>query len=221
MSETSPLAGIGVLVVDDEPFSRVVAAGMLRSIGCAPVVEAVGGKEALEQLAAMPQIALVVTDARMPQVDGVALLRAIRRGKAGVDRALPVVMLTGRTDRDLIGAAVGLDVHAFIVKPAKKAMLQRRLEQCLIDRIALRSPEDYDRVGGAVALPPAGASNATLIPAATAVPGQVLAADLVTPGGVRLLSAGDALTSRVLDILCDMDTLGDGVSTLPVIRGAA
>jgi CheY-like chemotaxis protein len=63
-----------VLIVDDEPLIRMVAADMVADAGVTPF-EAAGGGEALELLQEHPEIALVVTDVNMPGMDGVTLAR--------------------------------------------------------------------------------------------------------------------------------------------------
>ena len=79
-----------VLVVDDEPKLGRVVGQMLELDGHA-VVRAGGGKEALARLSA-ERFDVVVTDLRMPEVDGLAVLRAARIAglsatRSGVSRA--------------------------------------------------------------------------------------------------------------------------------------
>src|SRR4051812_32193819 len=63
-----------VLIVDDEPLVRMVAADTVADAGVASF-EAADGGEALELLEEHPEIALVVTDVEMPGMDGVTLAR--------------------------------------------------------------------------------------------------------------------------------------------------
>ena len=70
-----PFAGMRCLVVDDEPRLRRVLARLLEGEGftCA---EACSGVEALAELEKGP-VPLVISDLRMPEMDGVTLLREI------------------------------------------------------------------------------------------------------------------------------------------------
>jgi signal transduction histidine kinase len=81
-----------VLVVDDEALVRHGTAEMLRSIGHR-VIEAEGGAEALLALAAQPDIEIVVTDYKMPRMDGAELARQVRSGHPG----MPLLLISGYT----------------------------------------------------------------------------------------------------------------------------
>jgi DNA-binding NtrC family response regulator len=89
------------LIVDDEAITRRTLREELEPRGFL-VVEAAGGDEAWERFRKeLPD--LVVTDLRMPQGDGVALVRRIRReAKSWV----PIIVITSQTDLDIIKMAV-------------------------------------------------------------------------------------------------------------------
>ena len=91
-AKREPRKGEGrVLVVDDEPAVRRVAARMLRRLGYEPD-EAAGGSEALARVRGEPgAYALVILDLDMPGMDGRACLRALR----AVEPEIPVVISTG------------------------------------------------------------------------------------------------------------------------------
>ncbi|MEO6879076.1 MAG: response regulator, partial [Gemmatimonadaceae bacterium] len=73
---TVPDAAPYCLIVDDEPRLRQVMVHLMRSDGF-KCIEAGNGIEALEQLANF-QVTLVLSDLRMPKMDGFELLREIR-----------------------------------------------------------------------------------------------------------------------------------------------
>ena len=81
---------IPILVAEDEAMLRVIAVEMLEEAGFA-VFEAGDGVEALELLKANPQIALLVSDIKMPRMDGYALVEA---GLA-IRPDLKVLLMTG------------------------------------------------------------------------------------------------------------------------------
>jgi len=66
---------ISILVAEDEAMLRVIAVEMLEDAGF-QVFEAADGAEALDLLKAHPQIALLVSDIKMPRMDGYALVEA-------------------------------------------------------------------------------------------------------------------------------------------------
>jgi CheY-like chemotaxis protein len=80
-----------ILVVDDEPFIRLTLADHLKDCGFL-VIEACDGEEAIEVLEALPDVALVFSDVRMPgKVDGIALAQWIRSNM----RDVPVFLASG------------------------------------------------------------------------------------------------------------------------------
>ncbi|PYO58765.1 MAG: hypothetical protein DMD83_02360, partial [Candidatus Rokuibacteriota bacterium] len=84
------LAGLRVLVIDDEPEVRAVLAEMLTANGHR-VCQAGGGREGLEVLTSTQKVDVVLTDLGMPEMRGSDVVRAIR------DRwpLLPVGLVTG------------------------------------------------------------------------------------------------------------------------------
>src|SRR5258705_13698522 len=70
MSDKAP-----ILIAEDEAMLRLIAVELLQDSGF-QVFEAGDGVEALELLKANPQIALLVSDVKMPRMDGYALVEA-------------------------------------------------------------------------------------------------------------------------------------------------
>jgi DNA-binding NtrC family response regulator len=100
-----------VLVADDELSIRKVLSATLKRDGY-EVFVASDGAEALELLRTHP-IDLVLTDLRMPKVDGMALLRHVLAEHAGV----PVVILTAHGTVDTAVEAMKLGAFDFLSKP--------------------------------------------------------------------------------------------------------
>jgi len=72
-----------VLLVDDEPAIRMLFASSLRRDGY-HVIEAGNGLEAVEAAKGADRIDLVVTDVRMPKMDGVAMANALREAQPSI-----------------------------------------------------------------------------------------------------------------------------------------
>jgi DNA-binding NarL/FixJ family response regulator len=102
-----------IALADDQALVREGIKALLRDFGIEVVLEASDGQGILER---PPGVALdvIVSDVRMPGLDGVALTRALReRGDA-----TPVVLLTTFDDSELLLAAVQAGAQAFLLKDA-------------------------------------------------------------------------------------------------------
>src|SRR5258708_39297373 len=104
-----------VLSVDDSPVGRAMVRGYVH-IGGYEVEEAERGSEALRHLAAAAYD-VVITDLHMPELDGFALLSAVKREAPGTE----VVFLTGAHDVNSTIRAIRLGAHDYPTKPLTNA----------------------------------------------------------------------------------------------------
>ncbi len=104
-----------VLLVEDHPVNRAVAAGMLRKLGLA-WREAHDGAQAIEQVRAHDFDA-VLMDCQMPVVDGYAATRAIRNLPDGRGARLPIIALTANAGADDAARCLASGMDGFIAKP--------------------------------------------------------------------------------------------------------
>ena len=75
------------------------------------------------------RVSTVVTDVRMPAMDGLTLLQTLRNDPATHD--LPVLILTGSGERDLKRRALDMDATDLLVKPVDPEDLIARISSCL------------------------------------------------------------------------------------------
>lgn len=108
-----------VLLVDDEPDALEECAAIVEDSGY-PWVAARSGEEALAILETTPSIGIVMTDVRMPGMDGIALISAIHE-RYGADRNIRTVVITGHASLDLAVQAMRYDAVDFLSKPASRA----------------------------------------------------------------------------------------------------
>ncbi|HML56111.1 MAG TPA: response regulator, partial [Solidesulfovibrio magneticus] len=128
--EPAPLAGKRVLVAEDEAVNRLTIRVMLQKLGCRPQL-AENGRQALAALAESA-FDCVLMDMRMPELDGLSAVRAMRRGEAGpAARTMPVVALTAHALAEDRCAALEAGVDAYLVKPVDMAELGRALGQAM------------------------------------------------------------------------------------------
>jgi DNA-binding NtrC family response regulator len=112
-----------ILVVDDLPEVRRRIAQALAPLE-SEVVEAADGEEALELLSRAPA-GVVITDVRMPRLDGLGLLRALR------DSGTPVIMHSGYADVQAAVRALRLGAVDFLSPPFDYEQLRSRVSRCL------------------------------------------------------------------------------------------
>jgi len=112
-----------VLVVDDSRAQRRILVSYLGRLGY-ETVEAGSGREALEGNL-LDGVDLVLSDWLMPDMDGLALCREVRRRQS--DRYVYFILLTSKSEKDEI--AQGLDVGAddFLAKPVGLQELRARI----------------------------------------------------------------------------------------------
>jgi two-component system, chemotaxis family, chemotaxis protein CheY len=115
------------LVVDDSATMRRILVNSLQRIGFAECVEAEDGLQALEKFDA--SIGFVITDWNMPRMSGIDLAKALR--SHNVARAVPILMVTTRSVREDIVAAVDAGVTSYIVKPFTPQVLKEKIDQIL------------------------------------------------------------------------------------------
>ncbi|HSW30186.1 MAG TPA: response regulator [Longimicrobiales bacterium] len=117
-----------ILVVDDDRGARILARAVLERRGY-PVIEAKGGEEALERLAAHPGICLAVVDLEMPDMDGRELVRRLR---ARQDHArLAIVVLTGTRDPAVEADLIEAGADDYLVKPLDPRLFLARVSGTL------------------------------------------------------------------------------------------
>jgi len=121
-----------ILIVDDEAGIRTVLAISLSDMGhrvcCAET-----GEQALEMLAENHP-SIVLTDIKMPGMDGVGLLQAIKRSHPDIE----VIMMTGHGDMDLAVKSLAYQATDFITKPISAEALEIAIHRAN-ERITMRS----------------------------------------------------------------------------------
>lgn len=114
-----------VLVVDDDPISRMVLSKLLTKLGYEPVISD-NGANALERLAQDGSLGLVISDWEMPVMDGLSFCRAVRQQYP--DRLIYFVMLTAREGWKDHLVALDSGADDFVSKPVDMAGLRARLQ---------------------------------------------------------------------------------------------
>lgn len=177
-----------VLFVDDEPKVLDGLRRMLRSLRQEWDMDfAASGPEALERLAAAP-FDIVVTDMRMPGMDGSELLKAVRSRYPSTAR----IILSGQCDRETVLQAVAA-AHQFLTKPCDSEVLKSTVARAC--RLRDQLPNEWHKEM---------VSRITCVPSTPQAHAQLLA-ELNSPEasieGVRDIIASDVgMTAKIIQL---------------------
>jgi CheY-like chemotaxis protein len=123
-----------ILVVDDLPANRDLLSRRLERSGF-KVVCAGGGEEALDVLR-RSEVDLVLLDIMMPGMTGLDVLRSVRLSRSAA--ALPVIMVTARTESDDVVEALTLGANDYVTKPVDYPVALARIRAHLRTRTEAR-----------------------------------------------------------------------------------
>ncbi len=112
-----------VALADDQALVREGLKALLTHHGMDVVIEAADGRALLDRLPGT-QVDVIVSDIRMPGLDGIALTRTLRAAGG----TTPVVLLTTFEDGALLLEAVDAGVQGFLLKGASSADLRAAIE---------------------------------------------------------------------------------------------
>jgi CheY-like chemotaxis protein len=121
---------LSVLIVDDQPFFRVLLSEILRSIGVREIHTATDGVDALDALEnVLPDV--VITDWVMPEMDGLELARQIRKSPDPQVQLVPIVLVTANNLKSQIEKARNCGIDTFVLKPVSVKSVIERLREVI------------------------------------------------------------------------------------------
>lgn len=133
-----------ILVVDDESRMRKLVKDFLARENY-DIIEAADGKEALDIFYADKDIALIILDVMMPEINGFEVCKEIRETSN-----IPIVMLTARGEEkdELNGFKLGVD--EYVSKPFSPKILVARVNALLKRSLGEKRDDDIIDVGGII-----------------------------------------------------------------------
>ncbi|HEX9085546.1 MAG TPA: response regulator, partial [Gemmatimonadaceae bacterium] len=174
----SRLSNLHVLVVDDNATNRRILDGILRSWGMQPTLAA-SGSEALKILSgadrSTEEFALILTDARMPVMDGFQLVERIRQLPSL--KPATVIMLSSVHNAEDVVRTRELRLSSYLTKPVRRSALLSAITEAL-----LGSPALADEAVVPLAKPARGKSLRVLVAEDNAV-NQKLASSILQRAG--------------------------------------
>jgi two-component system, response regulator PdtaR len=118
-------ASLRIAVADDEPDMRDYFRKLLTRLGHKVVVVAADGRDLVAQcLAERPD--LVITDFKMPHMDGIDAARRIYQ-----ERRMPIILVSACHDPSLPERAAADHIMAYLMKPIKRADLEPIIAQVI------------------------------------------------------------------------------------------
>ncbi len=127
-----------ILIADDEERMRRLVGDFLKKVGYT-VIEAADGHEALDLFCNDQNIDLIILDVMMPEYDGWAVCREIRKSSQ-----IPIIMLTARGEEsdELFGFDLGAD--EYIAKPFSLKILAARVQALLRRAENIKDVKNFD-----------------------------------------------------------------------------
>lgn len=122
------LPALSVLVIDDQPFFRVLLTEVLRSLGVTKITIAVDGEDGFSAYQDS-RADIVITDWMMPKLDGIDLTRRIRALSDEALQKVPIILVTAKSERSQIDFARGAGIDEFILKPISAKSICDRLRE--------------------------------------------------------------------------------------------
>jgi two-component system, chemotaxis family, chemotaxis protein CheY len=122
------IESLRALVIEDNALMRALIRSVLFALGFKNVREAKSGEDAFTLLCE-ESVDLILTDLSMTPVDGIAFTHRVRTSQESPNPYVPIIMVTGHTERHRVEAARDAGVTEFLAKPITvQKLLLRVLE---------------------------------------------------------------------------------------------
>lgn len=118
-----------IMAVDDSKMVLRIVSSAIESLGYQPVTanNGVAALELLEKIGG--EVALILLDWNMPELDGLATLTAIKKNPSWAP--IPVMMVTTESERRAIITAIQAGARHYLTKPFNNQDLVTRMIECL------------------------------------------------------------------------------------------
>jgi len=115
-----------ILVVDDFSTMRRIVKNVLKQLGFDNIDEAEDGAQALAKLT-NGGFGFVVSDWNMPNMNGIELLKTIRKDPDL--KNLPFLMVTAESEKDKVITAIQAGVNNYVVKPFTAEIFKEKMDR--------------------------------------------------------------------------------------------
>lgn len=126
------LEGITPLIVDDNVSMRTLLTVIMRRLGAKHVLRASDAQEAMK-LIKLEQPDFMIIDYLLGEIDGISVLQSVRNDDESPNPFLPIMMITGFAEPDVVFRARDAGVNEFVAKPVSVESIASRLTM-MIDK---------------------------------------------------------------------------------------
>jgi two-component system, chemotaxis family, chemotaxis protein CheY len=119
------------LVIDDSRTIRAIISRTLTELGI-EVLQAGTGREGLDCMRDEPEVALVLVDWNMPEMNGLEFIQAVRAQR--IYDAVRIMMVTTETEQEQVIRALEAGANEYMMKPFTREILVAKLS--LMDMLA-------------------------------------------------------------------------------------
>jgi len=140
------LEKVSILIVDDEKLIQRLVTAVLESLGFKSLVIANNGQKAIELLSTQ-RFDLIITDWRMPDMDGLEFINFVRHSPKSFSPRIPIIFLTGNTEVHHVLTARDAGVNEYMIKPFTAEQLVKRIRSVIehprsfVDAFSYRGPD--------------------------------------------------------------------------------
>ncbi len=124
----SGFENLKALIIEDNAHMRSLLRALLNSVGVKDIAEAAHGQAGLEALRERKSD-LVLTDMVMKPMDGLEFTRHVRNDEHSPNPFVPIIMITGHTEKYRVEAARDAGVTEFLAKPITAHNLFARIAE--------------------------------------------------------------------------------------------
>jgi CheY-like chemotaxis protein len=120
--------GPKILMADDEEELRTMMTDVLQQAGYR-VIQALNGEEAVQKVLANPDVRIIITDLKMPKLNGLQFVKTLRRMRLA--ESARIVVMTAYSQPALIAEGKKLAIDSWLVKPVRQDTLVETVKRLL------------------------------------------------------------------------------------------
>lgn len=119
-----------ILVVEDNQPMMEITKSLLRTFGVGKIITAKNGREGLQKVK-LHNPDIIIADWMMKPVDGISFTHQVRQDMQGINPYVPIILMTGFSEKRRVIQARDAGVTEFLVKPFNARDLYKRILQII------------------------------------------------------------------------------------------